>query len=104
MSNGRSDINRDDSAKTPSAPRIADGVLDELVRRCDAGEMVALCTVVAARGSTPQAAGARMLLLGDGKTIGTLGGGCVEAEVRQQAIKLLIAGESKLLTFKLDHD
>src|SRR5215207_3516779 len=79
-------------------------LLDEIVRRCDAGERVALCTVVAARGSTPQAAGARMLLLGDGKTIGTLGGGCVEAEVRQQAIKLLHAGLSKLLTFKLDHD
>ena len=63
-----------------------------------------MCTVVAARGSTPQAAGARMLLLGDGKTIGTLGGGCVEAEVRQQAIKLLHAGLSNLLTFKLDHD
>ena len=45
-----------------------------------------------------------MLLLGDGKTIGTLGGGCVEAEVRQQAITLLHAGVSKLLTFKLDHD
>ena len=45
-----------------------------------------------------------MLLLGDGKTIGTLGGGCVEAEVRQQAITLLHAGLSRLLTFKLDHD
>ena len=97
-------MNRPDAAKTPAEPNIADGVLDELVRRCEAGEAVALCTVVAARGSTPQAAGARMLLLGDGRTIGTLGGGCVEAEVRQQAIKLLLAGESKLLTFKLDHD
>src|SRR5688500_18453047 len=83
---------------------VVDLVLDELVRRCNAGEAVALCTVVAARGSTPQAAGARMLLLADGKTIGTLGGGCVEAEVRQQAIPLLHAGRSKLLTFKLDHD
>src|SRR5688500_6461387 len=83
---------------------VVDLVLDELVRRCNAGEAVALCTVVAARGSTPQAAGARMLLLADGKTIGTLGGGCVEAEVRQQAIKLLHAAQSKLLTFKLDHD
>ena len=100
----------DDGSNSPgdgkrgATPAIADGVLDELVRRCEAGETVALCTVVAARGSTPQAAGARMLLLGDGKTIGTLGGGCVEAEVRQRAIKLLHAGESKLLTFKLDHD
>jgi xanthine dehydrogenase accessory factor len=84
--------------------RVMDPVLDELVRRADAGERIALCTVVAARGSTPQAAGARMLLLADGKTIGTLGGGCVEAEVRQQAITLLHAGVSKLLTFKLDHD
>jgi xanthine dehydrogenase accessory factor len=104
MSGSSSDINRPDASKTPPAAKIADGVLDELVRRCDAGEAVALCTVVAARGSTPQAAGARMLLLGDGRTVGTLGGGCVEAEVRQQAIKLLLAGESKLLTFKLDHD
>jgi xanthine dehydrogenase accessory factor len=45
-----------------------------------------------------------MLLVGDGRTVGTLGGGCVEAEVRQQAIKLLHARLSKLLTFKLDHD
>src|SRR5438874_10443334 len=79
-------------------------VFDELIRRCEAGERVALCTVVAARGSTPQAAGARMLLLGDGKTIGTLGGGCVEAEVRVRAIQVLNARASQLLTFKLDHD
>src|SRR5438874_7522427 len=79
-------------------------VFDELIRRCEAGERVALCTVVAARGSTPQAAGARMLLLSNGRTIGTLGGGCVEAEVRQQAMQLLHAGRSQTLTFKLDHD
>src|SRR4051794_13797090 len=81
-----------------------DRVLEELVRRTAAGEAVALCTGVAARGSTPQSAGARMLLLGDGKTIGTLGGGCVEAEVRVQAIKVLQARSAQLLTFKLDHD
>jgi xanthine dehydrogenase accessory factor len=104
MHSSKSDINRAGDSQTQAVPTVADGVLDELVRRCAAGEVVALCTVVAARGSTPQAAGARMLLLGDGRTIGTLGGGCVEAEVRQQAIKLLLAGESKLLTFKLDHD
>src|SRR5205809_304654 len=81
-----------------------DRVLEQLVRRCDACERVALCTVVASRGSTPQAAGARMLVLADGQTIGTLGGGCVEAEVRQQALKLLGAAQSQLLSFKLDHD
>src|SRR5438045_9604239 len=79
-------------------------LLDEIVRRAAAGERVAVCAVVAARGSTPQSAGARMLLLADGKTLGTLGGGCVEAEVRVQAIKVLHARTSELLTFKLDHD
>src|SRR5215204_254840 len=76
----------------------------EIVRRCRTGERVALCTVVAARGSTPQSAGARMLLLPDGQTLGTLGGGCVEAEVRQRALALMNERQSKLLTFKLDHD
>src|ERR1051326_4961452 len=79
-------------------------LFEEIVSRCAAGEKVGLCTVVAARGSTPQAAGARMLLLEDGRTLGTLGGGCVEAEVRQQALGLIAANASKLLTFKLDHD
>ena len=45
-----------------------------------------------------------MVLLSDGRTIGTLGGGCVEAEVRQRALRLLFARKSELLTFKLDHD
>jgi xanthine dehydrogenase accessory factor len=78
--------------------------LEEIAKRCAGGEAVALCTVVGARGSTPQAAGARMVLLGNGQQVGTLGGGCVEAEVRQRALKMLSDNESGLLTFKLDHD
>src|SRR5437868_9383985 len=78
--------------------------LEQIRQRCASGEAVALCSVVAARGSTLQAAGAHMLLLASGEQFGTLGGGCVEAEVRQQALRLLSARQSKLLTFKLDHD
>ncbi|HSV13032.1 MAG TPA: XdhC family protein [Tepidisphaeraceae bacterium] len=76
----------------------------EIVRRCSHGERVALCTVVGTKGSTPQARGAKMLVLAGGQTLGTLGGGCVEAEVRSQAIKLLSTGTSKALRFSLDHD
>lgn len=76
----------------------------EIIRRCSAGEMLALCVVVNARGSTPQKQGAKMLVLAGGTTIGTLGGGCVEAEVRKRALELLSRGESKLLSFRLDHD
>src|SRR4051794_35339030 len=79
-------------------------LLDEICKRCENNERVALCTVVGSRGSTPQEKGAKMLVLADGATLGTLGGGCVEAEVRKQAITLLSNNESKLLDFHLDHD
>ena len=79
-------------------------VLREIVTRCTAGERLALCVVVGSRGSTPQEAGAKMLVLADGRTIGTLGGGCVEAEVRRRALELLPGGVSKRLQFRLDHD
>ncbi|MDQ3440802.1 MAG: XdhC family protein [Planctomycetota bacterium] len=79
-------------------------VLREIITRCSAGERLALCVVVGSRGSTPQEAGAKMLVLADGRTLGTLGGGCVEAEVRRRALELLPAGISKRLQFRLDHD
>jgi xanthine dehydrogenase accessory factor len=79
-------------------------IVEQIVRRTSRGEVVSLCTVVAARGSTPQQAGAAMLVLQDGQTLGTLGGGCVEAEVRTQALRLLGQRADRLLTFKLDHD
>ncbi len=68
------------------------------------GRRVAFCTIVGSRGSTPQAAGASMLLRQDMTTEGTLGGGCVEAEVRRRAAEILQRGESTLLEFQLDHD
>lgn len=66
--------------------------------------MLSLCTVVRTRGSTPQEKGAVMLVLRDGSTLGTLGGGCVEAEVRVRALRLMSENVSRLLTFRLDGD
>ncbi len=83
-------------------------LLEDITRRAQAGEAVAVCVVVRTRGSTPQKAGATMLVLQSGRTLGTLGGGCVEAEVSSRALRLMQAGEvtfrGRLLTFKLDHD
>jgi xanthine dehydrogenase accessory factor len=45
-----------------------------------------------------------MLVLADGKTVGTLGGGCVEAEVRRRALELMSQGRTELMEFHLDHD
>src|SRR2546426_12356426 len=75
-----------------------------LVRQVQQKRRVAICTVVGSYGSTPQAAGATLLLHENMTTEGTLGGGCVEAEVRKRAFELLQKNKSALLTFKLDHD
>src|SRR3954453_20997508 len=63
------------------------------------------CSVVETRGSTPQKAGAAMLVFPDGSQAGTLGGGCVEAEVKRQALRTLAGdGDARpaLHTFCLD--
>ena len=67
------------------------------------------CAVVETRGSTPQKAGAAMLVYPDGSQRGTLGGGCVEAEVKQRALRVLTSPEHErrepdceVLTFCLD--
>lgn len=86
-------------------------LLDEITRRLRAGEAVALCVVTGVRGSTPQVVGAKMLVLGNGRSIGTLGGGCVEAEVRKRALDRLITVPlgnpsqiSEPMSFQLDND
>jgi len=82
-----------------------ESLLSQIVRRCAAGERLALCVLVRARGSTPQRVGAKMLVLADGATVGTLGGGCVEADVRTKALAQLASGTlSNLYDFRLDHD
>lgn len=80
--------------------------VSELLSRVERGEEIACCTVVATRGSTPQEAGAMMLVRSDGSQVGTLGGGCVEAEVRQRALHALAAGAvaPELHEFDLDGD
>ncbi len=64
----------------------------------------AYCTVVETKGSTPQKPGSKLLILPDLRNVGTLGGGCVEAEARRQAIGLMQGGMPRLLEFQLDSD
>src|ERR1700724_3181538 len=63
------------------------------------------CAVVETRASTPQKAGAAMLVFADGSQFGTLGGGCVEAEVKRRALHVLNhGGRPEVLSFCLDDD
>src|SRR5580765_8408849 len=64
-------------------------LLAELTHALDNGRDCVWCAVVETRGSTPQKAGAAMLVFADGSQIGTLGGGCIEAEVKQRALAVL---------------
>ncbi len=61
-------------------------LLKNLVESLDARREVIACQVVETKGSTPQKAGAMMLVDPDGGQVGTLGGGCVENEVKQKAL------------------
>jgi xanthine dehydrogenase accessory factor len=65
---------------------------------------VACCRLVETRGSTPQKPGAAMLVFDDGSQAGTLGGGCVEAEVKRQALGILGGGRAEVVRFQLDDD
>jgi xanthine dehydrogenase accessory factor len=79
-------------------------LLNQILSRSDRREPLAVCTLVRTRGSTPQKTGAIMLVLTDGRTLGTIGGGCVEAEVRTRALQHITTGQSNLFTFQLNHD
>ena len=63
-----------------------------------------LCQVVETRGSTPQKAGAIMVVDPEGGQIGTLGGGCVENEVKQKSLRQLDGAAAALHSYVLDHD
>jgi xanthine dehydrogenase accessory factor len=77
-------------------------VLEELTTALEAGRECVYCSVVETRGSTPQKPGASMLVFPDGRQVGTLGGGCVEAEVRQRAMHAIGVGKPEIHTFCLD--
>src|SRR5713226_7094879 len=78
-------------------------ILTELTAALEASRPCVFCSVIETRGSTPQKAGAAMLVFPDGSQRGTLGGGCVEAEVKQRALQVLTqGGQPEVLAFCLD--
>lgn len=65
------------------------------------GDPVALATVAQTLGSTPRKTGAKMLVKEDGSFVGTIGGGCGEAEVWQEAMDALDDGEARMVVVDL---
>ena len=68
------------------------------------GEEVALVTIVGSTGSTPQRVGAKMLVYSDGRTVGTIGGGCYENEAFWKAREAITSRKPVTVKFDLNDD
>ncbi|HZV35649.1 MAG TPA: XdhC family protein [Verrucomicrobiae bacterium] len=79
-------------------------VFEALADAARNGESVALALISGAKGSSPQKVGAKALFYPDGRIVGTLGGGCLEAEIQQRAIHSLQTGAPETFDLLLDHD
>ena len=79
-------------------------VFQGLVEAARDGEPVVLGIITGAQGSSPQKIGAKALFHGDGRIRGTLGGGCLEAEIQRRALQSLRTGQAASFELVLDHD
>ncbi len=76
-------------------------IYEEILRLKREGTATALATIVECIGSSPQKQGAKMLVRDDGSILGTMGGGCLEAEVIQASLMAIKDASSKTIPFEL---
>ena len=79
-------------------------IFEEIVRMRRAGQRGAIATIVHTNGSIPSYESSRMLVRDDGSIVGTVGGGCVEAEVWAAAKDVIRSEEPRKMTFNLNQD
>lgn len=79
-------------------------VFEAVLRAEQAGEPAALVTVVGSEGSTPQKPGAKMVVYPDGRLVGTIGGGCVEAEMARRARQVIESRRPEMAEYDLTPD
>jgi xanthine dehydrogenase accessory factor len=77
-------------------------IFDEIGKLKREGRRGALATIVNVRGSIPSVMAAKMLVRDDGSIAGTVGGGCVESDVRKGAMAVMRDGKPKTFNFNLD--
>jgi xanthine dehydrogenase accessory factor len=79
-------------------------IYEELVRLRRQGQKCAIATIVDVNGSIPSFQNAKLLVREDGSMVGTVGGGCVEAEVWNAAKEVMASEKAKMLDFSLGQD
>ena len=76
----------------------------EMAKRLEQGARAAMATIIMTKGSTPQQLGAKMVVFDDGSFIGTVGGGCVEADIWAECREVLQTGRGGVFHFNLGGD
>jgi xanthine/CO dehydrogenase XdhC/CoxF family maturation factor len=80
----------------------------DLINQIDAwkadGKQVAIATVVQIEGSTPRPTGAKMAMTPAGDLVGSVSGGCIEADVFEHAMEVLETGKPKLVKYGFTED
>ena len=94
----------DHSNAVPGRSLSAGEIYIEMKRRLGLGERAAMATVLKTRGSTPQQVGAKLVIFEDGSFIGTVGGGCVEADIWAEAREVLRTGKAGIYHFNLNDE
>lgn len=79
------------------------GFYQQLVRALGENQPFVLALISGVKGSSPQRTGAKALFFSDGRTVGTLGGGCLEAEVHARSKQALKSGQPATFEMVLDH-
>src|ERR1044072_1868949 len=79
-------------------------IYEEIVKLRQQGRRGAVATIVSVHGSIPSFKTAKMLVRDDGSIVGTIGGGCVEADVWQAAREVMEEEKPRTLTFNLNQN
>jgi xanthine dehydrogenase accessory factor len=94
-------------ARTPVTDGLLGGEMEgsEIYRRmselAEEGTAFVVATIVESAGSTPRKTGSKMLVLADGSTEGTVGGGKIELRVTEDAVEALKRGTSRMVQYEL---
>jgi len=83
---------------------MQEDVFAAVAQALERGEDAALVTIIVSRGSTPQRVGAKMLVFGDGRTVGTIGGGCYENDAFWKAREVLTTRRARVVHYDLNDD
>lgn len=83
---------------------MPNSIFNEAINALGQGVPFTLGIIAGVKGSTPQRQGAKALFFEDGRIVGTMGGGCLEAEIRKRALEAIRTNEPTQFELALDHD